>query len=294
MSGRILIISDTHLGRPRHAAKSAARLAPLWRGMSHLILNGDIAEVHHPNHRAQAAREVMDLLDRAERDGVNVTLLSGNHDPFISDHRHLELCRKEVFITHGDVVHPAVAPWSISAGRMKLVHAEAIDRLNRESSSRLEARLTASQLAAHAEWDALAEAARFSALRNMALRPWAGFEVLRYWRRFPRLAHEFAAEHAPQSRLVITGHTHRAGFWRIGSRTIINTGCFGFPSRPLGVVIEGDQLRLHEILRGQDGYELAPRALQSWPVTPVADESLRLPSAVKTRPPGFVPSVIAR
>lgn len=293
MAGRILIISDTHLGRARHAARSARALAPLWRGMSHLILNGDIAEVHHPRHRAAAAREMMSLLDRCERDDVHVTLLSGNHDPFISDHRHLEICGGDVFITHGDVVHPAVAPWSISAGRMRRVHAEAIQKLRHESSSLLDARLTASQWASHAEWDSLEKQARLSALRGMLMRPWSVVEVLRYWRAFPRLVDAFAAEFAPKAKFIITGHTHHAGIWSRAERTIINTGCFGFPSRPHGVVIEGDRLSLHRIERTADGYALADSPLASFAVTPVAPDALQLPSAVNTRPEGARPSAVA-
>ncbi len=286
MAGRILIISDTHLGRARHAARSAQDLAPLWRGMSHLILNGDIAEVHHPRHRAAAAREMVHLLDACERDDVHVTLLSGNHDPFISDHRHLELCNGEVFITHGDVVHPAVAPWSISAGRMKRVHAEAIRRLRHESSSHIEARLTASQLASHAEWDALEQQARLSALRGMLLRPWSIVEVVRYWRRFPRLVDAFASEYAPTARFIITGHTHRAGIWKRNERTILNTGCFGFPSRPHGVVISDDTLAFHRIIETSAGYELDRQPLATFQTARVSAESLQLPSAVNTRPLG--------
>ena len=91
MPGRIVILSDTHLGRPSCGAQSARALRPLWQGASHLIVNGDVAEIHHPRHWGEAARETMHLLDLCEEDSVALTLLSGNHDPFISEVRHLHL-----------------------------------------------------------------------------------------------------------------------------------------------------------------------------------------------------------
>ena len=85
MSKRIVILSDTHLGRPSCAAKSAASLRPLWNNATNLIINGDVAEVHHPDHWADAATQLLQLLDLCEKDGVALTLLSGNHDPFIGE-----------------------------------------------------------------------------------------------------------------------------------------------------------------------------------------------------------------
>ena len=103
MSERIVIISDTHLGRPGGTARSAEALVPIWQNASELIINGDIAEIHHPAYRAAAAREVVQLQSLCEDHGTELTLISGNHDPYISDLRHLSLKNDRVFITHGDV-----------------------------------------------------------------------------------------------------------------------------------------------------------------------------------------------
>lgn len=61
MTDRIVIISDTHLGRPKCAALSAKALRPLWKDASRLIINGDIAEIHHPKHADAAGEQVIKL-----------------------------------------------------------------------------------------------------------------------------------------------------------------------------------------------------------------------------------------
>ncbi len=263
MDGRIVIISDLHLGRPHQSAKSAQALRPLWRGAQHLVINGDVAEVHHPKHWSIAARETMQLFDLCEADGVELTLLSGNHDPYVSDVRHLHMADDRVFVTHGDVLHPAVAPWSPASGRIREAHEEALAALGPELRNDLESRLSACQHASYAEWQnvkELEEEAIHSTFFGMLIRPWALMKVLRYWWIFPALAAEFTKVHSPEAKFIVLGHTHRPGVWEIADRVIINTGSFGFPGTPRAVVIEEDKLRVVRIrLHGEAyGYDATP------------------------------------
>ncbi len=265
MSQRTLILSDTHLGRPRCAAVSADALRPLWAKCTHLILNGDVAEVHHPTHWSQAARQTLHLFDLCENDGVHLTLLSGNHDPFISDLRHLHLAHEEVFVTHGDVMHPAVAPWSPRAGRMRERYEQAMAALPPDQRDRLEAMLSVSQAASHAEWDQLQDEAGRSTVSRMLMRPWAIGQVLWYWRAFPHVAARFMVRHTPRSRFAILGHTHRPGIWTIDNRIIINTGSFGFPGKPRAVTIDDDRLlQVWAIEYTGNEYRLATKPLQQF------------------------------
>lgn len=260
---RIVIISDTHLGRARAAARSADALRPLWAGAAHLIVNGDVAEVHHPDHWSDAARQTMQLHDLCEADGVSLTLLSGNHDPYISDIRHLNLAEHRVFVTHGDVLHPAVAPWSPVAGRIRAAYETAMQSLHGEERDQLERRLTAAQhAAAHVELSQLSREARRSSILGMLMRPWAVVRVLWYWHVFPRIAARFMAEHAPRATFGIFGHTHHPGLWHKSKRVIINTGSFGFPGSPMAVVLENEQLSVWPIVLNAKRYALddAPRA----------------------------------
>jgi len=269
---RTLILSDLHLGRRRHGARSADLFATLWRGFDRVIFNGDVAEIHHPRHRTTAAREVMRLLDLCERDGVEAIILSGNHDPFISDHRRISLAGGEIFITHGDVFHPAVAPWSPAAPQMEEENERAFRALRSESSSALEARLEASQHASHIEWIELEKQSRRSSVRGMLVRPWAILEVLWYWHRFPDIVARFAVEHHIEASFIICGHTHRPGVWERSGRTIINTGSFGFPGRPLGVTVVDDSLDVWKIESSKTGYTLSSKPLHSFPL----DEAARV------------------
>lgn len=267
MIGRIVILSDTHLGRDKGAAVSAAALRPLWQGANHLVLNGDVAEVHHPVHRGAAARQVMELLELAEADGVQVTMLSGNHDPYLSDVRHLRLAGGRVFITHGDVLHPAIAPWSPSADKLRTVHQLALARLDPSQRGQLEHRLAASQHAAHAEWAYLEANKSRSALGELMQRPWLIPRILMYWHRIPRLAAEFAAEHVPDARFIVLGHTHHQGVWHVANRVIINTGAFGFPAKPWAAVLDQGELAVRPILFDRSTYRLSKRPVASFPIT---------------------------
>lgn len=280
-TGRLLILSDTHFGRPRWGVRAVESLRPLWQGFDHLIINGDVAEVHHPIYATRAARAVVQLFDLCERDSVHLTLLSGNHDPYITDQRHLTLAGGSIFVTHGDVLHPAVAPWSPAAARMREVHDAALAAISQTTRDELEARLTASQLAAHAEWEELAREARRSRMRGMLIRPWALVRVLQYWRRMPRLAYDFVAEHSPESAYVIVGHTHHQGIWRINERTIINTGSYGFPGRPWGVAVEQGSISVLPIRRRHGAYGLGD--------APLLQEALPI-AARNTRPGTGAPS----
>ena len=263
-SSHIVILSDTHLGRKHCAAISADALRPLWQDASHIVINGDVAEVHHREHWGEAARQTMQLFDLCDADGVGLTLLSGNHDPYLSDIRHLHLANREVLVTHGDVMHPAVAPWSPASGRILQAHQRAIASLNPEQRDHLESVLSASQYASHEEWNQLEQEASHASIRGMLMRPWALIKVLRYWRQFPRLANEFTDRFSPESRFVVLGHTHHPGIWTVNEKTIINTGSFGFPGHPRAVILEDKTLSVWEIRTHQKHYELAEHPLANY------------------------------
>lgn len=291
MPRRIVIISDTHLGRPKHAARSAEALRPLWRGADRLIVNGDVAEVHHPRHWSDAARETLQLFDLCEEDDVALTLLSGNHDPYLTDLRHLHMAGHSILITHGDAFHPAIAPWSPAAGRLRKAHKRALAALEPESHDHLESRLSAAQHASHEEWNDLTEEAGHSTVRAMCVRPWAILQVLLYWRAFPKLAAAFAAAHAPRAKYIIVGHTHHAGVWTIGDHVIINTGSYGFPGKPRAVVLEGGAMTIHDVRLNGDAYELADDPIAAYELPVSIDDDEEPPhSALKTRPGSGRPS----
>jgi UDP-2,3-diacylglucosamine pyrophosphatase LpxH len=209
-----------------------------------------------------------------------LTMLAGNHDPFVSDHKHVLLAGDKILVTHGDVFHPAIAPWSIAARNVRNASIEGLSALEPERRDDLLARLAISHRASLAECDQLTRQASKSSLHNMALRPWALFQVLQYWREVPGLAARFAESCAPEAEYVICGHTHRQGVWRVGMRTIINTGSFGFPGRPRAVLVEGRRLEVRRIRYRGGCYEMAPDPLYEVELP----EWVSMPSALNTRP----------
>ena len=104
----------------------------------------------------------------------------------------------------------------------------------------------------------------------MILRPRAVLGVLRFWRRFPRLAASFAAQFAPCSRFVVCGHSHRPGAWTVDGRVILNTGHFEFPARPYAVLLRERSIELRPLRPGRSGYELGEPRAAAWPIPAAA------------------------
>ncbi|MCG8508950.1 MAG: metallophosphatase family protein, partial [Rhodospirillales bacterium] len=115
-------------------------------------------------------------------------------------------------------------------------------------------------------------------LKQFLRKPWLGFVLLHYWTTLPARARNFMRQHAPQAEYFVLGHTHRHGIWQRGQRTIINTGCFGFPGRPLAVVLEGNYLTVWRILQQRGVYRFArgPMRVFDLPMETVESE---MPSA---------------
>jgi UDP-2,3-diacylglucosamine pyrophosphatase LpxH len=259
LGARTVIISDTHLACGRRGAGAAPLLRALWQGADELIVNGDVAELSDARWRAHAARQVLELTDLCEQDGVKLTFLSGNHDPLITDRRYLRLHHGEVFLTHGDMLHPAISPWVSDAHKLRLLHADAIASLQaRQRGCSIDEQAQAVQHVANQKWDQLAvqdPAPRGRARKSLAHAVKCA-RVLWFWHRLPRLASEFAEQFAPECRYFVFGHFHRAGVWHLGGRTIINTGSYHAPCRPHAVVIQDQSLALHRVRFDPAGHRM--------------------------------------
>lgn len=258
MTGKTLILSDTHLGRPRRATVGALR--PLWQDVDELVINGDVAEVQIPWLRGAAVREVDKLADFTNRDGVKLTLISGNHDAYLTDQRCIELIDRKVLVMHGDALHPAVAPWTHAARKLKGLTDQAIDDLDPGEANDLDARLAIAQHVGHSEFleEYVLNSRNESNLLRAVLKPWQVPKVLKYWRLEPDLAELFLDRYAPQARVLILGHSHHPAVTQRGERTIINTGSFTFPGRPWGAMIQGNTVSVYPIIKKHAMYRRAP------------------------------------
>jgi len=253
-------------------ARSAEALRPLWQGATELIINGDVAELSDAKWRGPAARQVLRLEELCEEDGVRLTFLSGNHDPLITDRRYLRLGGREIFVTHGDMLHPAISPWVSNAAELRALHDDALASLGAAAMHRsspdqsLEDQALAVQHASNMKWDHMTQHAERGAgpLRRRAEFAAKVARVFWFWHRLPRLASAFAQQHAPDSRFFIFGHIHRAGVWHLGGKVIINTGSYHAPRNPHAVVIEDGVLAFHKVRFDPAGHTLVAKPLQTF------------------------------
>ncbi|MEO1236984.1 MAG: metallophosphoesterase, partial [Planctomycetota bacterium] len=160
--GRTLILSDTHLAEPGRGAGSAAALRPLWAGFDRVVFNGDTAETRSPRHRDASHRAVDEIGRMTAEDGVALTVVAGNHDPFVSEIDWVELAGGAVLATHGDLLHPAVAPWADESHRLAEAADAALAELGEDRSS--------------ADARQLAEAAKRASARHWRREVQGGYE----------------------------------------------------------------------------------------------------------------------
>lgn len=263
MTRKTLIISDTHLGRPGKA--TADMLRPVWEGVDELVINGDAAEVQIPWLRAAAVRELDRLEDLTRRDGVSLTLVSGNHDAYLTDRRCLELAGGRVLVMHGDALHPAVAPWTRSGKAMRKLTERALADADPAERESLHTRLSIAQHVGHSEFleEYVLSSRGAGGIWHALRRPWEVPRVVAYWRREPEMAMRFIERYSPGTRVLIIGHSHRAGVWRRGDRTIINTGAFSFPGRPWCAVVSEGDLSVHRLVKTRGVYTRAADAVHA-------------------------------
>ncbi|MAC20046.1 MAG: hypothetical protein CMJ23_10310 [Phycisphaerae bacterium] len=244
----VLVISDLHLGRTGMTERSE-EIAPLIDAASTLVINGDVAELHVRTWAEDAVRELEGLRARCRRSGTQLLVLAGNHDPEITKRRHLLLAAGGLLVTHGDVVHEALAPWSDAAGIIRARHRKVLEELPSSERDTLPALFEACREAAKAECEALGDLGRPTTPLTAVAKPWKLVAIGHFWWSHARKLDRFAELHAPTSRVILAGHSHRAAIERVGHRTIVNTGCFGVPGPALGVVLGPDGLEVRRILR---------------------------------------------
>ena len=145
---------------------AANELEPLIQEAGTLIVNGDTAELHVSCYRQRAIDELANLRALCEGHGTQLILLAGNHDPTLVESRYIINRDQGVFITHGDVIDEAVAPWSNAAQRMRSRHREFMASAPDTASPSMDTAFHACREAAVAEWDPDGDAGMPSTLRK--------------------------------------------------------------------------------------------------------------------------------
>jgi predicted phosphodiesterase len=259
----VRIISDLHLGHPGSRLAGVSQIEGVLDGAGTVIFNGDIVESRWEEERAHAARHLDAARDLCARLGIAPVFINGNHDPAISELNHLDLADGAVFLTHGDVLFHEISPWSSQAPLLASTHESALAEIGGGELDRLEHLLHANKQAS-ARLELFASCVNnvkpgaLPLFKRCAWPPWRPLLILRVWAKTPSLAAAFAARHRPRAAFVLIGHTHRAGIWRRGPRTVINTGGFLPFGRQLAADLAGGMLTLRRILRVKNRFVIGP------------------------------------
>lgn len=260
----IRIFSDIHYGDRASRVRRLASLRPLFDGVSHLVLNGDTLDTRpgpDPAHTAACRAEVREFFPVQV---PRVTFLTGNHDADFSPEHFLDLTGGTMFVTHGDILHEDIVPWSQDAPSIRPQIAAGLAALPLAERGQLASRLAVWRRVAAAipqrhqsETRGLRYLLHFA--RDTVWPPSRIWRVLQTWRTEPGVAAAFAQRHRPRARICVLGHTHRPGVWRTpGGVIVINTGSF---CRPLGgcvVDVAGEQVVVRAIVRRADEFRPGP------------------------------------
>lgn len=226
------ILSDIHYGDRASRVSALDRLRPLLNGIDGLVLNGDTLDTRpgpRPAHTAACRAALRDFLSAH---APPATILTGNHDPDLSEQHAIELAHGQVIATHGDIVFDDIVPWGRDASIIATKIAAAMAAQPPSNRAGLATRFAIwRQVAAEipqrhqSEPHGLKYALRFAA--DTLWPPQRVARVLRAWRVYPARVAEFARLHWPDAKYIAVGHTHRPGIWTSPAGvTVINTGSF--------------------------------------------------------------------
>lgn len=231
---RLRILSDLHYAEPASRISDLRSLRPLLDGPEALIFNGDSLDTRFLETEPAMAAGREAFLEFIAPYRERLTLLTGNHDPDISPHHHLELAGGRVLVTHGDVLFPSVAPWGWEAPHVIVARDRRLAEIAPEEHDRFETQLAvckhASYATRHLSPSALGgPTSTRGRILHLFSRVRRADQILTAWMRAPGLAAGLAERHRPSAEVVIFGHTHFPGVWRRGGRYAINTGAFTPP-----------------------------------------------------------------
>lgn len=236
MTGKIRIVSDLHVGHKASVIETLQALRPLAEGVDWLVFNGDTLELKYgdlDSGHYNAPKQKKLFEEEISSWGCQTTIITGNHDPEISNNHSLNILGGEVFITHGDGLFRDIAPWSSNIENLRLC-AQKIDPLaTGETEADLHAYLQLHKdatLQAH-ELDDDYNPTLWGMLKifvHQAWPPTTPFRILKCWREVPDRAVSLCSRFSLTPKFIVVGHTHNPGIWKRGEQTIINLGSY-FP-----------------------------------------------------------------
>lgn len=259
------IFSDLHYGDRASRVVRLTQLRPLLDGVSALVLNGDSLDTR-PGPVPAATTALRDeVLDFFARETPSATLLTGNHDADISPHHSLDLADGRVFAVHGDILFENIVPWGKDAPYIGRLIAENLATLPPPQRELLPERLALwRRIAAkipqrhQSERRSLRYALGFAS--DTFWPPLRVLRILNAWREEPGRAAKLRRQHRPNAQVVLTGHTHRPGAWRLcDSGVLINTGSFCPPFGGWAVDLTATHVTARQVVRRNDEFRLGDK-----------------------------------
>lgn len=264
MSGKIRIVSDLHVGHKASVIDSLQALRPLAEGVDWLIFNGDTLELKYGDldvDHYDADREKERFDKEVAKWSCKVTVITGNHDPQISDLHSLSVLDNKVFITHGDGLFPEIAPWSSNIENLRK-HAAIIDPATtgiteQDLHDYLELHKTVT-IRAH-EDDKKYNPTLWGKMKiflHQAWPPTTPFRILKSWSEVPARAISLTERFGLSPKFIVVGHTHNPGTWKRGGQTVINLGSY-FPWPGARCIdIEKNTLKIRKIRKKQNDIKI--------------------------------------
>ncbi len=264
MPAQIRIVSDLHVGHKASVIDRLDALAPLAEGVDWLILNGDTLELKYGDldaERYNAPCEKARFEAETKKWGCKVTVITGNHDPEISDTHSLNILDGKVFITHGDGLFTNVAPWSSNVENLSkhaaIIDPQATGTTEQELHDYLQRHKQVS-IRAHKDdkkynptlWG------KMKIFLHQAWPPTTPFRILKSWSEVPARALSLTSRFGLKPKFIVVGHTHNPGIWKRGEQTVINLGSY-FPWPGARCIdIEGETLHVRKIRKKQNDIEI--------------------------------------
>jgi predicted phosphodiesterase len=239
----VVVVSDLHLAHPASHLREPSGFLPLAEGACTVVFNGDTMEHNSVIRRQQAIEFARELAEAIILRGARPIFLAGNHDCRISSAPALALLSRGAFITHGDALHPLLAPWSKEAGSLRRERERLVGAGLPEGDHDAEQVLLKRMAAVASLYDSGRKAgirAKFDMVGRFARDPLRVARAFRFWSSVPALADRFRARHCPDAGLFLIGHTHRPGIWRRSGYILVNSGSYQPLSYPLVTRFEAD------------------------------------------------------
>ena len=267
------ILSDLHLGHPNSKLTDPQQLLPLMKDVKTFIFNGDTFEGISVSRRSHSKKLATELAKLCHSQGVRPVFLTGNHDPRGTNAHWLDLLGGRVLVTHGDGLHPDIAPWSpdrvaLSAERQRLQPSDEYPATLADWMTLIKQSDAVINRYDPVKLNRVWATVHF--LRHFLAKPYRVLFAMDYWRRVPKLAFDLRDRYRPQAQVVFIGHSHRPGVWRRKNLLIINTGSFQPLSWPWIAYLTPDDVRVFKTARENGSFRLGRLVHQQSLPTPTS------------------------